>query len=64
MVDLTRRILVSHEGRRAVLLVWLALGCVTVITYTITHSLAYALVLGALIVFAAWWANFCLRRPG
>ncbi len=57
-----RWLLLTAEGRRVLLVVYLAAALVSVVTYGILHSLGYAVGQVIVLGFAPLWARWCLRR--
>jgi hypothetical protein len=62
MTERLRWLLLTHEGRVLLAGVYLGLGVVTVVTYSVYRSPAYAAVLGAIIVSGLLWVRWCMRR--
>jgi hypothetical protein len=59
-----RWFLLTPEGRRALVVVYLAAGAASVVVHWYLRSFGYALGLAAIIGFAPLWARWCLRRAG
>jgi hypothetical protein len=62
--DRARWFLLTPDGRRALVVAYLAAGAASVATHWTLRTATYALGLAALIVFAPLWARWCLRRAG
>jgi hypothetical protein len=62
MFDRARWLLLTHEGRIALAVVYSIAATVSIVTYTIVRSPFYGL--GQLVVtsFGLLWARWCLRR--
>jgi hypothetical protein len=59
-----RWLLLTREGRRALVIAYIAFGAFSIAVYLVTETVAYAVGMAALMAFGLWWARFCLRRPG
>jgi hypothetical protein len=62
MADRVRWLLVTHEGRLALATIYCILSVLSIITYTITHSLAYGAGQFVITAFGLLWTRWCLRR--
>jgi hypothetical protein len=59
-----RWLLLTRDGRRALVIAYVAFGVFSIAVYLVTESVAYAVGMAGLMAFGLWWARFCLRRPG
>jgi hypothetical protein len=57
-----RRLLLTAEGRRQLLVAYLVAALVSIVIYGVTHSPGYAVGQAVVFVFAPLWARWCLRR--
>ena len=62
MTDRARWLLLTHEGRIVVAVVYSIAATVSIVTYTIMRSPLYGLGQLALTSFGLLWARWCLRR--
>ena len=53
----------TPDGRRVLLVVYTVAAVISVVTYTIARSPWYAASVAAPLLFAPFWARWCLRRP-
>ena len=63
MADRARSLLLTHQGRIALAVVYSIAAVISIVTYTIMRSPLYGLGQLALTAFGLWWANWCLKRP-
>jgi hypothetical protein len=52
----------TADGRRVLLVVYSVAAVISVVTYTIVRSPWYALSVATPLLFAPFWARWCLRR--
>jgi hypothetical protein len=64
VVDRLRWLLLTHQGRVVLAVIYSVLSVVSIVVYTIRYSIIYGL--GQLVVtgFGLLWARWCIQRPG
>ena len=62
VTDRARWLLLTHEGRIVVAVVYSIAATVSIVTYTIMRSPLYGLGQLAVTSFGLLWARWCLRR--
>jgi hypothetical protein len=63
MGDRVRWLLLTPEGRRALLAIYCAAGVVSFVTYWIMRGPGYAIGQAIVIAIGPIWLTYCLRRP-
>jgi hypothetical protein len=62
MADRARWLLLSHEGRIVLAVVYCIAAVISIVTYTVMRSPLYGLGQVALTGFGLLWARWCLQR--
>jgi hypothetical protein len=62
MGDRGRWLLLTPEGRRVLVAAYVVAALVSIVTYGIVRSPAYALGQAVVFSLAAFWTRWCLRR--
>jgi hypothetical protein len=62
MGDRARWLLLTAEGRRVLIAAYVAAALVSIVTYGIVRSPAYAVGQAVVFTLAAVWTRWCLRR--
>ena len=62
MADRARWLLLSHEGRIVLAVVYSIASVISIVTYTVMRSPLYGLGQVALTGFGLFWARWCLQR--
>ena len=62
LADRARRLLLTHEGRVVLAVVYSIAAVASIVTYSITREPLYGFGQLLLTGFGLWWARWCLRR--
>ncbi len=60
--SLTRRVLLSHRGRAAVVVVYFIVATITLVVYWVARSPIYGIVQFAILTAAFFWVRWALSR--
>jgi len=63
VVDRLRWLLLTHEGRVVLAVIYSVASVVSIVVYTIRYSPLYGLGQFVLTSFGLLWTRWCLRRP-
>ena len=64
VVDRLRWLLLTHQGRVVLAVIYSVLSVISIIVYTIRYSPVYGLGQLFLTGFGLLWARWCIQRPG
>jgi hypothetical protein len=62
VADRGRWLLLTHQGRITLAVVYSMAAAVSIVTYTVMRSPLYGAGQFAVTGFGLWWARWCLRR--
>jgi hypothetical protein len=62
MADRARALLLTHQGRLVLVVVYCIAAVISIVTYTVMRSPLYGLGQLGLTGFGLFWARWCLQR--